>query len=120
MIFLIILSLSMAFASEQTIKCGPGKLRLNSHGKVTEEKSVYCYNQDKTELYSKDFQLEKLKKIKIYESESANPGFALCTALKGEPQFVEFKAEDQWYKLDRCLFTDDTYIDTGLLYLRTR
>ncbi len=95
-------------------------LRLIFEGKTTQEKSSYCFNKDKTELYSKGFQLKKLKKIKIHESGSVNPGFELCLALKGEPQFVEFKAGDEWYKLDRCIFSDKSYIDTGLLYSRTR
>lgn len=122
MIFSIILSLSMgwAFAAEDKIKCETGTLRLNFGGKTTNEKSVYCFNKDKTELYSKGFELKKLKKIKIQETDSVNPGFELCTALKGEPQFVEFKADGEWYKLDRCLFSDKSYIDTGLLYSRTR
>lgn len=122
MIFSIILSLSMgwAMAADKNIKCETGMLRLNFGGKVMNEKSSYCFNKDKTELYSKGFELKKLKKIKIHESGSVNPGFELCTALKGEPQFVEFQADGEWFKLDRCLFADKTYIDTGLLYSRTK
>lgn len=120
MIFSIILSLGMAWASEENIKCETGMLRLNFDGEISVEKSTYCFNRDKTELYSKKFQFNKLKKMKFEDPESINPGFALCSALNGEPQFVEFLAEGNWYKLDRCLFSDKSYIDTGLLYYRTR
>ncbi len=120
MIFSIILSLSMAHASDGKITCEKGFLRMNDDGKKAIEKSEYCFNEDKNVLYSKGFELKKLKKIKVHESGSANPGFELCAALKGEPQFVEFKAEGEWYKLDRCLFADKSYIDTGFLYQKTR
>lgn len=110
----------MAYASDDKIKCEKGYLRLNYDGKKIVEESFYCFNKDKNILYSKGFGLKKLKQVKFDESGTANPGFELCSALKGEPQFVEFKAEGEWFKLDRCLFADKTYIDTGFLYQKTR
>ncbi len=111
----------MAFAvAGESIKCEKGFLRMSMEGKKIVEESAYCFNEDKNMLYSKGFAMKKLKKIKIHESGSINPGFELCEALKGEAQFVEFKAEGEWYKLDRCLFADKSYIDTGLLYQKTR
>ncbi len=110
----------MAYASDGKITCEKGLLRMNYDGKKIVEESVYCFNEDKNMLYSKGFAIKKLKPYKVHESGTANPGFELCSALNGEPQFVEFKAEGEWHKLDRCLFADKTYIDTGLLYQKTR
>ncbi len=110
----------MAHAAEGKMKCESGVIRLNYDGKKIIEKADYCYNEDKNALYSKGFPLKKLKKIKIHETGSVNPGFELCAALNGESQFLEFKADGEWYKLDRCLFENKTWIDTGLLYQKTR
>ena len=43
------------------------------------------------------------------------PGFKLCRELRGEPQIVKFYAEKKFYKLDRCLFSDGSFADTGFL-----
>lgn len=44
------------------------------------------------------------------------PGFELCFRLKGVGEIIEFTLSDgKWVKLDRCLFADGSYIDTGSL-----
>ncbi|OFZ16221.1 MAG: hypothetical protein A2Z20_00100 [Bdellovibrionales bacterium RBG_16_40_8] len=92
-------------------------------GKVKEEVVEYCYNENKTKLLSKSCYQPKckalnvIKKYKFTElfSQVGKPGFKLCRELKGTPQIIEFYVDKKPYKLDRCLFSDGSFVDTDHL-----
>lgn len=119
-------SLILAFsvsAQAQELTCVSGKISQIEFGKLKEESSDYCFNDDKTVLLSKNCQQKKCqafedkRKFKIGElfSQIGKPSFKLCRELGGQPEIVEFFVQNQSYKLDRCLFKDGSFTDSDFL-----
>lgn len=112
---------NLIYSSE--FKCTEGKIEQISFGKTITETSSYCYNPSKTNLLSlhcyKTHCEQKLsdKKYKIDEllSTIGNPGFNLCRKLNGNPEIITFFVAKTAYKLDRCIFSKENYVDTDYL-----
>jgi hypothetical protein len=110
------------FASDLTCQKGDFRMPYDGSTKVISSQN-YCYNKDRTELYSKDCQNHKCAAfnvdIKVTSSgimdENSNPGFNLCRQLGGKPELLEFEASKEWFSLDRCLFKDGSYVNTSEL-----
>lgn len=114
----IFLSLFTFLASAEAPKlhCLNGKLSIRVNGEAKIEKVSYCTNGDKTILMSKDFDRKRVAKRSVTNFENINPGFKLCHDLGGTAELVSFLDEGKWHELDRCLFKDKSFIDTGSLY----
>ena len=108
--------LTMAFAGTEDLSCFEGKIRLRYGDSVTIEESSFCTNEDRTVLISKDFKKKKIKKVKTFEPTQLNPGFVACQEVGGTAEHLEFQVEGKWFELDRCLFSDKSYIDSGSLF----
>ena len=104
-----------AFAGED-LSCGKGRLRILENGKSRIEYSTFCTNDDGTVLISEKFKKKKVIGKKVPKSESLNPGFVFCRKLGATPELVDIEVKGRWYELDRCLFDDGSFIDTGSLY----
>ncbi len=127
---LILFLTTPVFAADLTCQKGSFRMPYNAETKVVEAQT-YCFNEDRTELYSKDCQDRKctafnvdieVKTADILDQKS-NPGFNLCRKLGGKPELLEFEASKEWFALDRCVFKDGSYVSTGELvrhYLRPR
>lgn len=127
---LILLLAAQAFAADLT--CQTGTLRMPYDGKTKAlESQNYCYNEDRTELFSKDcqnrkcmaFTIDSEVKMSDIMNQHSNPGFNLCRKLGGKPELLEFEANKDWFSLDRCVFKDGSYVSTGELvnhYLRQK
>ncbi|WP_413294786.1 hypothetical protein ACLSU7_06705 [Bdellovibrio sp. HCB185ZH] len=119
---LFAMAFTLSFA-QTPLTCEQGQLRETTDGKTTEIKAFYCYNEDKTILTSKScqkldcktaFKAKFIDKSKVTNTTS-NPGFNICRELKGTPQIVEFKAGQDWHRLDRCTFKDGSFVSTSEL-----
>ena len=110
-------------ASAEDYICSKGKITQIYFGKLLEEKAEYCYNQDKTSLISKsclDKKCSAFTKIGIFDFNEfsntvGNPAFHFCRKLGGNPEMVTFYVESVPYKLNRCLFPDGSFVNTGML-----
>ena len=120
---LVVMLLNSGFSYAQDYPCISGKISQLEFGKIKSEKAEYCFNEDKTVLISKGCQsmncnaFKGLRKYKIEElfSSMGKPGFKLCRELGGQPQIIDFYVDNHPYKLDRCLFSDGEFVDTGYL-----
>ena len=110
------------FAME--LKCTDGQIRWYHEKKQSQEIINYCTNDDGTVFVSKDcyltqcwkkFNITQLALDKAIDQEIGSPGFAICRALKGVPQIIEFEHQKRWVSLDRCRLKEGD-IDTGLLF----
>ena len=109
-----------------------GKIRLFYDSEQRYETASYCTNSDKTSLLTEKCvtlncfsKLPRLDlKMKDLYSAAGKPGFELCRKLNGRGQIVEFLVDGKWYKLDRCVFDQESwYVDTGFLlgnYLKNK
>lgn len=103
--------------------CVKGKISQTEFGKEKITPLEYCFNKDKTELVSKSCLKKKCQAYKDHRKFDINqfhsaygkPGFKLCRELKGQPELLEFYVDNKPYKLDRCTFNDEDFVDTGLL-----
>ncbi len=112
---LLLVFSTAAFGSEK-LKCHKGELRTREFGEVKILRSQFCTDKIGTILISEPFHKEvALGKI-IPPSQSVNPGWVFCESLKGSPEMVDILIGKTWYELDRCLFKDGSYIDTGSLF----
>lgn len=119
---LIFTFLSVSHADEKWF-CQTGKIKTTTFGKAVIINSDYCYNSNKTALMSKTCQknaclaTQTHKKFSAHEllSTSGKPGFKLCRELGGDPEIITFTANDGEFKLDRCIFKDNSFIDTDTL-----
>ena len=120
-IFLILITTSHESFAEDSCVNGQIKIKVFSREKI--EHTKYCFNQGKTNLYSINCQKALCIANKSFDgltfddlfSEYGNPGFSLCTKIGGKAQIIEFYADREWHSLDRCIFSKDTFLDTGLL-----
>jgi len=118
-LFPIFLSLAQA----QDITCINSKISLIEFGKSKNQSAFFCFNEDKTILLSKNCIKKKCSafiyphKFKIDQllSQNGKPSFQLCRELSGKPELLEFYVENKAYKLDRCLFSDGSFVDTDFL-----
>lgn len=101
-----------------------GKIRYVSLGKQHIETAAYCYSKNKSYFLSascrdRDCAATKTSPCKVslaaLSREAGNPGFQLCHKLKGFAQVVEFYDGKKWWSMDRCLFYDGSFVDTGIL-----
>ena len=112
---------SISYAAE--FSCVSGNLRQVEFGKIKTESAEYCFNKDQTILISKNCQsmtceaFKGNRKYRIDEllSQMGKPAFKLCRNLGGQPELVEFSVSNRFYKLDRCLFRDGSFVDTDYL-----
>lgn len=102
--------------ADEDLSCGKGRLRILENGKTRIEHTAYCTNFNGTILISQKFKKKKVLGKKVPQSESVNPGFIFCRKLDGIPELVDIDVKGKWFELDRCLFEDGSYIDTGSLY----
>lgn len=110
-------------ASAGALTCQEGSFRTTTYGVTTTSKQFYCYNEDRTELYSKDcqkkncmaFQQVTELRFKDLMDPTSNPGFVLCRKLGAEPELLEFQAGTKWFRLDRCTFKDGSFVASGEL-----
>ncbi len=117
-----ILAPTISFANDKWL-CQDGKISVVEFGNETTSDSQYCYNSDKTALISKDcaggscpaVQLKKIYSASELLSPSGKPGFKLCRELGGSPQIISFLASGKFYKLDRCVFKEGSFVDTDTL-----
>lgn len=103
-----------------------GEIKILFDAEVTVEKASYCTNKDGNILISENCHrkncTKQLKPVKFdldreVDSGIGTPGFTLCRMMGGKPEIIEFKLNEQWLGLDRCLFEPErTFIDTGYLY----
>lgn len=107
----------------ESFECESGKISQVTFGKKKQTFSRYCYNADKTNIYSEDclehrcmaFKNPKRYLIDDLLSPVGKPGFKLCRELGAKPEIIEFSAKGKKYKLDRCLFDDGNFVDTDYL-----
>ncbi|KHD88643.1 MAG: hypothetical protein OM95_07505 [Bdellovibrio sp. ArHS] len=120
---LLFLLFSFSFA-QSDLHCASGSFRFLTNGVTSTSKSFYCYNSDKTQLYSKEcknqkcplaFDSKKYFNFSDLHDENSNPGFNLCRKLDGKPEILEFQADKEWFKLDRCNFKDGSFVSTSEL-----
>lgn len=102
--------------ADEDLTCGKGRLRILENGKNRIESSVFCTNAKGTYLISEKFKKKRVLGKKVPKFGSVNPGFVFCRKLGGFPELVDIEVRGKWYELDRCLFEDGTFIDTGALY----
>lgn len=110
--------------SAEVLECiSRGKIKYYSGGKELLEFSAYCYNKEKTSIIDSRclkakclaYQIKKVNREKLFNSPYGTPEFSVCREMGGRPQFIDFLVGKNWYELDRCLFSDGTYVDTGTL-----
>lgn len=99
------------------------KTQILKEEKVVEDS--YCTNEDGTELLSQNCRGKKpclamkasdVTREDLYLNPVGTASFALCEKLKGEGQIIQISLKDKsWASLDRCLFPDGSYMDTGSL-----
>lgn len=111
-------------ASAADLTCVTGKLKKVEFNQEKIETIQYCYNAEKNILFSKNCVEKKCSafsdtrsfETKDFLSSIGSPSFKLCRTLGGQPEILEFEASKQFYKLDRCLFKDGSFVDTGSLF----
>ncbi|WP_413578132.1 hypothetical protein ACLVWU_06275 [Bdellovibrio sp. HCB290] len=119
---LILFLTAPIFAASLTCQTGSFRMPYDGATKVVKAQT-YCFNEDRTELYSKDcqsrkcsaFNLEIQVKMADLLNESSNPGFNLCRKLGGKPELLQFEASAEWFALDRFNFKDGAFVSTGEL-----
>lgn len=125
LLILLILSsfLNFAHAEESDFTCMASEIKIPyADGKTKTEKVEICTNKDRNSLRSKGclklecLPKEKLKRIKFSDvvADSGSPGFKICHAIGGKAELIEFKADDQWYSLDRCRLGKE-FVNPGVL-----
>lgn len=106
------------------LTCQTGEIRFYEFQKQRTEKADYCFNQDHTELRSKNCQsgtcaaltAKILPEVKLEGASVGNPSFVLCRKLGGDPKIIEFQTQGTWHQLDRCYFEKDkSFVDGGSL-----
>ena len=118
---LILISLIFSLISLEVFakeECVDGKLRYRHSRKMKTLDASYCYNSNKTTLRSKGKSITVPKvelDSSILDTAVGKPGFNICFEYGGTPQIVEFYADRKWWKLDRCIFKDGSFVDTGTL-----
>jgi len=122
-ILIIILFFPLFSKGESRFECTAGVISKFYFGQNLIEKSTYCFNNNKNILYSRNcldqnckaFKSKKRFQLKDLYSEYGSPGFKLCHEIGGLPEIISFDVNKESYKLDRCLFPDKSYVDTGSL-----
>ena len=122
-IFNAIFFASLSSFAGENLTCENGKFRSVIKGKTEFIDSLYCYDATKTQLFSKSCELKSCPAFSYPESLNfreflgpyGNPAFGVCRKVGGIPEILEFKADNKWYKLDRCLFKDGSYVSTDYL-----
>lgn len=120
---LIILNLIIFNAWADDLICSKGNIIYTEYQEDKIIKSEFCYNDEKTILLSKkckDHKCDAFKNqntfpIDEFLGETGKPGFKLCRKLGGKPQIIKFSVKKDLFKLDRCIFNDGEYADTGYL-----
>lgn len=119
-LFLVLMA-NMSHAG--TLTCQEGHFRTTTYGATTTSKQSYCYNEDRTALYSKTCRNKNCLAFQqvtdlFFEDlldPNSNPGFVFCRKLGAKPELLEFQAGAAWFKLDRCTFKDGSYTSTSEL-----
>lgn len=117
--------------ADNDMTCTRSSFRSVTGGKTSITAHTFCYDKTKTKLSSKDcrrqqcqaFKLKKKFEFQELYQGIGNPGFALCRKLEGHPEILEFQVKKEWYKLDRCLFKESSFVNTDQLmsfYLQRR
>ena len=130
LLLILALTTQSAFAWQAPTSCLEGQIKTVTLGKAEIERAAYCTNTAGSELLSqnctRNTECEALRSKETLERKNlrmtavGTPGFHLCTDLKGEGQIIEFTVSDKkWVKLDRCLFSDGSFIDVGSLLENT-
>lgn len=120
---LALLPAAFAQSPDESLTCTTGKIVLSEFAVESSQESVYCYNKDKTLLVSKScefknceaFASEKRFELQDLQSPLGKPGAKACYELGGNVELLEFQADGELHKLDRCLFPDGSFADTDFL-----
>ncbi len=83
----------------------------------------FCTNEAKDVLLSPSclkgscgaFRSTRRFSIQELSTARGNPGFILCSKLDARAEMVEISTDTQFYSLDRCIFGDGSFVDTGTL-----
>lgn len=130
MVQLILSSLLFALNvhAAEPLTCVDGQARVLEFGKTREFALSYCYDSTRTVLTSKECaQGDGNRKCTPFvhhapiafnelNGQYGSPTFTLCRKLGGSAHVIEFKADKTWYKLDRCVFPNESFVDSGTLF----
>lgn len=122
-IIIIFIFSQALFANEVCLTNKEGKIQYILDKKKVEVKSAYCFEETTKSILSlrckvnKKCDALKFKKNKrAFNSSTGSPGFKLCQQVYfGTPQIIQFWTGVKWINTDRCIFSDQTYIDIGRL-----
>lgn len=107
-------------------KCEKGEIKVFTDKKKVVETSTYCFPKEMNQLMSdscfkKDCSVFKaLKKVEddepsAFYKHDMNPGYAVCYAIGGEPQSIDFLVGKEWKELSRCVLPGGDFMDTDWL-----
>lgn len=113
-------------ANDTANVCLTTKLRVKESQQYVESITAICMNANATSVWSKncksnncqsDTTEKKMEAILLNEDLSRMPpGVDLCRKLNGTFQFYDFFYKNKWHSMERCLFSDKSFIDSGALY----
>ncbi|MNL16202.1 hypothetical protein D3C87_1372320 [compost metagenome] len=118
--------MSVAPSCFAKLSCSKGQIRILSNAEWKHSPAEYCYNSDFTVFVSpscnssskkKCLAFTHQRKFEVSELSSfiGTPGFRLCRLMNGAPDILDFEVNKKWHTLDRCVFTDGSFVDTGSL-----
>lgn len=54
-------------------------------------------------------------KMSEMSSVTGSIGFKICEKYHGNPQIIEYWAENKWHSTSRCIFSDGSFIDNATI-----
>ena len=119
-LLLVFLNFSVQAAD---LECAPGKIKSLQFGKTKITSANLCTNSKRDVLQSQNCAQRKCAALRPTANvevpvahQNGKPGFKLCWALSGVPEIIEFEFKGKWFKLDRCVFPQDSsFVDTATL-----
>jgi len=125
--FRAIIGIILFSSSVSAEECGRGNISYYLNNKKISTDEKFCFDQDERSkyIYSQDCTGLKCKILKNpeerpvsllgYKSSIGSPGFKVCRELGGTPQIVEYKLKEHQGKIDRCIFSEKTFVSNDLL-----
>ncbi|PIK16127.1 hypothetical protein [Halobacteriovorax sp. JY17] len=107
--------------------CGVGQIKYIKNQKEIVQNLKFCKESEGGSIYSQNcserkchFLKEPFKRpvdLRKYASTMGSPGFKVCRELKGSPQIIKYKFNDQkfWDDDARCIVDEKTFVSNSIL-----
>jgi hypothetical protein len=104
-------------------RCDMTTLGWIESGSERTEVTQVCHNDDQTVLVSRtcwdgkcpELSMKRKWSLVEFDSELGRVGHHLCKKMGGQPQIIWFVVGSKKWDLDRCIFRQNQFIDTGSL-----